>query len=149
MRAYFAGPLFSASELEYNRHCQREFGRYGIELMLPQDNGFGIDGDMMLSDRGYAEDTVKTVADADLKLLESCDILIFNMDGRVPDEGACFELGYAYGRHMRCYGLQTDVRRAEYGINNMMIERALIGRIGSSVEEAVAYIMGDAGLKPA
>lgn len=149
MRAYFAGPLFSIGELEYNRRCREEFGRYGIELVLPQDNGLGIDGDRMLSDKGYAEDTVRTVADADLELLESCDILIFNMDGRVPDEGACFELGYAYGRHMRCYGLQTDVRRAEYGINNMMIERALIGRIGSSVEEVVAFVKNDAGTKPA
>lgn len=143
MRAYFAGPLFSTGELEYNRLCQKEFERHGIELVLPQDNDLDIDEDMMLSDKAYAEDTARRVADADLRLLDSCDALIINLDGRVPDEGACFELGYAYGRRMGCYGLQTDVRRAEYGINNMMIERALIGRIGSSIEEVVTFIRND------
>lgn len=143
MRAYFAGPLFCESELEFNRRCREQFREYGIDLVLPQDNDFQFDGNRLLSDRGYVDDTVMTVADADLKMIDDCDILIFNLDGRVPDEGACFELGYAYAKNKRCYGLQTDVRRAEYGINNMMIERALIGRLGSSIPEVAELIKND------
>jgi hypothetical protein len=51
------------------------------------------------------------------KVLEA-DILLFVLDGRVPDEGACVELGIAYGqkhllqRDKLLIGLQTDMRTA-------------------------------------
>ena len=31
-----------------------------------------------------------------MSAIKNCDILIFFLDGRVPDEGACVELGMAY-----------------------------------------------------
>ncbi|SEM13100.1 hypothetical protein SAMN04487770_12685 [Butyrivibrio sp. ob235] len=33
--------------------------------------------------------------------LEWCDTILLIFDGRVPDEGACFELGYAYAKGKR------------------------------------------------
>ena len=51
------------------------------------------------------------------KILET-DIFLFVLDGRVPDEGACVELGIAYGqkhlleRDKLLVGLQTDMRGA-------------------------------------
>ena len=45
-----------------------------------------------------------------------------NLDGRVPDEGACVELGIAYGCGKRCYGFKTDTRTIELGMDlNPMI----------------------------
>ena len=54
------------------------------------------------------------------KVLEA-DIFLFILDGRVPDEGACVELGIAYGqKHLLeqdklIIGLQTDSRSAFLG----------------------------------
>ena len=48
----------------------------------------------------------------------ACDVFLFVLDGRVPDEGACVELGIAYCQKelrqptKRLLGLQTDVRVA-------------------------------------
>lgn len=45
-----------------------------------------------------------------------------NLDGRVPDEGACVELGIAYASGERCYGFKTDTRSVELGLDlNPMI----------------------------
>ena len=50
------------------------------------------------------------------------DILFMNLDGRVPDEGACVELGIAYANGRRCYGFKTDTRSVEAGMDlNPMI----------------------------
>jgi nucleoside 2-deoxyribosyltransferase len=62
---------------------------------------------------------------ADLRAIDRCDILLLNMDGRVIDEGACFELGYAYSRGKLCIGLKTDVRSLLPIGDNPMIDCAL------------------------
>jgi nucleoside 2-deoxyribosyltransferase len=61
------------------------------------------------------------------------------MDGRVIDEGASFELGYAYSRGKVCIGLKTDVRRLLAIGDNPMIECALRAVFGS-VEGVLAWI---------
>ena len=51
------------------------------------------------------------------KIIES-EIFLFVLDGRVPDEGACVELGIAYSdkffnnKNKTLIGLQTDIRSA-------------------------------------
>ena len=50
-----------------------------------------------------------------------------NMDGRVPDEGACVELGIAYENGKRCYGFKTDTRSVEKTLDlNPMISGCMI-----------------------
>ena len=50
------------------------------------------------------------------------DILFILLDGRVPDEGACVELGIAYANGKRCYGFKSDSRSVELGLDvNPMI----------------------------
>jgi nucleoside 2-deoxyribosyltransferase len=54
------------------------------------------------------------------RILEA-DVFLFVLDGRVPDEGACVELGIAYcqkelqGKDKLLVGLQTDARAAFLG----------------------------------
>ena len=44
------------------------------------------------------------------------------LDGRVPDDGACVELGIAYASGKRCYGFKSDARTIEQDMNlNPMI----------------------------
>ena len=45
------------------------------------------------------------------------DIVVMVLDGRVPDEGACVELGMAYAAGKRCYGLKTDTRSLESNLD--------------------------------
>ena len=42
--------------------------------------------------------------------MDWCDAILFIFDGRVPDEGACFELGYCYAKGKKCIGYKTDAR---------------------------------------
>ena len=60
-------------------------------------------------------------------LLLKSDILFINLDGRVPDEGACVELGIAYASGKRCYGAKTDTRALELDMDlNPLISECLI-----------------------
>ena len=65
----------------------------------------------------------------DIEAIEKSDLLLIVMDGRVPDEGACFELGYAYARGKICVGLKTDTRVSELGTDNAM----LVGSLGDNI----------------
>ena len=56
-----------------------------------------------------------------IKALNWCDVLLFVFDGRVPDEGACFELGFAYAKRKRCVALKTDPRSLIGGVDNLML----------------------------
>lgn len=55
------------------------------------------------------------------ELVERCDVLVFNMNGRVPDEGAAVEAGMAMavGRPVVLY--KRDVRSAFGSADNAMI----------------------------
>ncbi len=143
-RLYLAGPLFCASETEYNAKLRRRLAEDGFDLVLPQDCETDIDPGRMRSPE-YAAAKAAEVYRSDLALLDSCDALVMNLDGRVPDEGACVELGYAAAKGKPRFGLKTDVRTAEYGIDNMMIVGALDGKIARNPEELVSMLR-DAGL---
>ena len=50
------------------------------------------------------------------------DIIFMVLDGRIPDEGACVELGIAYASGKRCYGIKNDARSVEKDMDlNSMI----------------------------
>ena len=52
---------------------------------------------------------------------------IMLLDGRVPDEGACVELGIGYANQKRCYGIKTDTRSIEIDLDlNPMISECFI-----------------------
>ena len=144
MRAYLAGPLFCQAEREYNLYLKEALAEYSVELVLPQETDMLFDP-LMMDDPAYASEASEKVFRRDLALLDSCDIFIINLDGRVPDEGACVELGYAYSRGKPLYGIKTDVRVSEFGMDNMMIAGILRGRIADSVAGLADMILSDKG----
>lgn len=79
------------------------------------------------------------------KILEA-DIFLFVLDGRVPDEGACVELGIAYshkelgGDKKLLVGLHTDSRAAFLGSRLNPMVRVPLDRIVES-EEALLRIL--------
>jgi hypothetical protein len=66
------------------------------------------------------------------------EVFLFVLDGRVPDEGACVELGIAYCQkylqngEKLLVGLHTDIRAAFVG-----------GRLNPMVRLPLDYVVGD------
>jgi len=121
-RLYIAGPLFSESELRFNRYLKKDLKPY-FNVYLPQEDG----GYMFTLIKNGMDSTeaAKTVFDNDIKAIRECDYLLIIMDGKSVDEGAAFELGFAYSLRKKCVGLQTDIRRSLSNNLNPMLRNSI------------------------
>ena len=121
-RIYFAAPLFSDAEREYNLKIVAVLENYGYEVFLPQRDGFLAPELEGLTE----EEKTEKIFQKDKEEVLKSDILFVMLDGRVPDEGACVELGIAYQNGIRCYGLKSDARSVELDMDlNPMITGCL------------------------
>ena len=117
-KVYFAGPLFNKAEKDYNLKVVSVLEKAGYQVFLPQRDG--VEG-CLLTDVS-AEQKIKTIFDKDVYEVRNADVLFMVLDGRIPDEGACVELGIAYSLGKRCYGFKTDSRvcESDLDINPML-----------------------------
>ena len=90
----------------------------GHETFLPQREG-GCVADLPAEIEGMP--VRKSLFKLDCSHMDWCDAVLFLFDGRVPDEGACFELGYCYAKGKRCIGYKTDARSFIDGFDNVML----------------------------
>ncbi len=115
---YFAAPLFSEAERAYNLEIVTILENYGYDVFLPQRDGFlapELEGKT-------EEEKIKMIFEKDRDEVLKADIIFMVLDGRVPDEGACVELGMAYVSGKRCYGIKSDARSVELDMDlNPMI----------------------------
>lgn len=118
MKIYVAAPLFNSVEKKKNEEIDYILKQCGHKTYLPQRDG-GCFADLPNYIEGRPKENV--LHEKDIAALEWCDALLFIFDGRVPDEGACFELGYAYAKGKRCIGYKTDVRSLIGGYDNLML----------------------------
>lgn len=144
MRVYFAGPLFCDAEREFNLRLAEKLEARGYEVFLPQRDG--VESERPPYSEMTYDEMKQTIFELDRDKLLQADIFLFVLDGRVPDEGACVELGIAYGQkhHLQqdklLIGLHTDKRGAFPGGKlNAMISGAL-DRISSNEKELIAEI---------
>src|ERR1700677_3659925 len=121
-RIYLASPLFSPSERERNCRLRDMMLQIG-NVYLPQEDG-GLIFDLVKQGVGV-EDAKRRVFDVDIEAINRCDVLVIVLDGRSIDEGACFELGYAFAAGKKCVGIKTDTRSLFSFGDNPMIECAL------------------------
>lgn len=128
---YLAGPLFSANERQWNISLRNTLSAF-CDVYLPQEDGALLVD--LVANGMPATEAKNFIFQGDLRAIERCDILLLVMDGRVIDEGACFELGYAYSRGKVCIGLKTDVRTLLTIGDNPMIECALRETFGDMDE---------------
>ncbi|MGO9132747.1 MAG: nucleoside 2-deoxyribosyltransferase [Methylovirgula sp.] len=125
-KLYIASPLFSDPERSTNEAMALILERW-CDVFLPQRDGYLLTS---LIERGLAVgDAYSFVFKRDILAIDQCDAIIINLDGRTIDEGAAFELGYAYANSKLCVGYRTDVRvLLQYGLNPMItvpLERVL------------------------
>ncbi|WP_321506798.1 nucleoside 2-deoxyribosyltransferase domain-containing protein [uncultured Methanoregula sp.] len=132
-RVYIAGPLFSQAELDFNENVEKSLNDLGYETFLPQRDGHTLSD---LISRGEPEDdAIKKIFELDVREIQKSDILLLILDGRVPDEGACVELGIAYANKKECIGLKTDSRCLMENLDNPLILGALDGKIARSIDD--------------
>ena len=80
---------------------------------MPQRDGY-----LAAELAGKTEDELtQLIFEKDFSEVMKADIFFMLLDGRVPDEGACVELGIAYANGKRCYGVKTDARSVEIPMN--------------------------------
>lgn len=121
-RIYIAAPLFSEAEREFNKRVKHLLLPY-FGVYLPQEDG-GLMVDMIAA--GISpQDAAQHVFQTDVNALETCNIMLIILDGRSIDEGAAFELGFAFARGKQCVALRTDPRQLLATGNNPMIESAV------------------------
>lgn len=142
---YIAGPLFSESELEFNRKINEFLKNLGFDTFLPQEDGHLLSE---LIEQGFEKDNaIRMIFQKDVDNIKDSDIIVFIMDGRVPDEGACVEIGLAYAFDKECFGLKTDSRSLMSDMDNPLIIGALKGRIATSFLELESLLKSFIGEK--
>ncbi|HET9852965.1 MAG TPA: nucleoside 2-deoxyribosyltransferase [Candidatus Limnocylindrales bacterium] len=133
MRIYFAGPLFSAAERDWNATLAAALRAAGHEVFLPQEQEPGKDAAGIFA--------------TDVGGIDGADVLVAIMDGADPDSGTCWEVGYAY-RKKPVVLVRTDMRRNEgsggSGYNPMLTESATvrIDAIAAPIDKVVSEVLG-------
>ncbi len=109
-KVFFSGPLFNQGEKDFNLKIVKVLEANGYQVFIPQRDG--IEAAKMEGSKSEDELT-EMVFNLNTDKLKWCNILFINLDGRAPEEGSSFELGFAYASGKRCYGLKTDTRSFE------------------------------------
>ena len=115
MLIYFSAPLFNHAEISYNLKLTEKLEKAGFIVFLPQRDGIETQGLFKEMTRNEAQNEIFKFDSG--KVLEA-DIFLIVLDGRVPDEGACVELGIAYAQKLLTksskllIGIKTDSRAA-------------------------------------
>ena len=122
MLVYIAGPLFSDGERAFNERIDALVRSCGHETYLPQRDGGRVTD---LPDTINGVDKHTYLFRLDCKNLRRCDLFLYLMDGRVPDEGASFALGFCCASGKRCVGYKTDVRTVLDSADNLMLTGGL------------------------
>jgi len=112
MRIYFAGPLFTTAERDFNRAVADHLRLYGHEVFLPQEVE-------------QVETQADTIFAAETKAMEWCDAIVVNADGPDPDSGSSWEHGNCW-REKLSVVFRTDIRDIDDGFPpfNLMLAQS-------------------------
>lgn len=138
LRIYIAGPLFSHAERQFNVELNKLLRGMGFETYFPQEDA-GLISEMVAGGMNVHQARDSIFERNRLAVTES-DIILFILDGRAPDEGACIEVGIGYALGKICVGLKTDFRTCEPGGNNLMIDGVVRYRIAGDLEQLMRLL---------
>ncbi len=106
LKIYLAGPdVFETDAIEQGNALKKLCEKHGYKGLFPLDNEIICDG--------TPYDVAKTIREANVKLIEACDIVMANLNpfrGLEPDSGTVYELGYATALGKKVYAYTKDRR---------------------------------------
>jgi nucleoside 2-deoxyribosyltransferase len=111
MNLYFAGPLFTLAEQQFNKNLANKLVGVGYNVYLPQDMCVGLTKPNDIFNKCIVG-------------VDTCDAVFAILDGSDADSGTCFEVGYAYANDIPIFCLRTDFRGSgdHLGLNLMLTE---------------------------
>ncbi len=132
MKLYFAGPLFTTPERQWNAEVTAALRAAGHEVFLPQEQELDMDGPGVFAN--------------DVGGIDWADGLVAIMDGLNPDAGTSWEVGYAFGKKPIVL-VRTDLRSmaGKVGEYNPMLAQAATIRLdlpAASTTEVVEAVLG-------
>lgn len=127
---YASGPLFSPEEKWGMAKIAKTLEQAGYATFLPHRDGLetyvmGLANDPRVTNKRFRKINQfvhKAIFAVDMyQIVERCDYLVFNMNGRVPDEGGVAEtaVAFAIGKPLVIY--KEDNRTKFNGYDNSMI----------------------------
>jgi nucleoside 2-deoxyribosyltransferase len=129
---YLSGPMFSIGDHWEQEQVAKTLEDQGYQTYLPQRDGIEV-GELMalladpnistqLAQQGLAI-VRKCVFGLDMyQLLERCTCAVFNIDGRVPDDGSVVEIAAAYAAGKPIVTFKTSPITFIAGEDNPMIQ---------------------------
>lgn len=128
-KVYCAGPLFNGSEREEMTRIADHLVEQGYDVYLPHRDGmeFRLVHEVLIR-RGYekaraGEFLHQAIFALDVfQLVVDCDAMVWNLNGRVPDEGAVSEAAMAWVLGKPLVAYSDDVRSLIEGrVNPLLI----------------------------
>lgn len=106
---YFAAPLFTRGEIDFNQNLATGLREQGYKIYLPQEACAGITEPEQL----YA---------TCIRGLDGAGMVLIILDGTDADSGSCFEMGYAFAKGLPIVGVRNDFRGSgeHMGLNLML-----------------------------
>ncbi|MDO8364723.1 MAG: nucleoside 2-deoxyribosyltransferase [Actinomycetota bacterium] len=128
-RAYVAGPLFDEGERFWIEKVEQLVVAAGFVTFLPHRDNPPKD-----------QFNVRQIFENDKRGIDTCDVVVANLNGIMTDDGTAWELGYAYANGKHLIGMHTDWRkRFDHEVVNLMLECSL-HRMVHSLEELQAAL---------
>lgn len=147
---YLAGSLFSKAERQFNLQLTEKLEALGFTVFLPQRDG--VEREKAPYDVMTPDQRRRAMFRLDREQILDSDVFLFVLDGRVPDEGACVELGIAYClKHLQrgeklLVGLHTDIRAAFIGSRLNPMVRGALDHLADN-EEDLLRILSERGVQ--
>jgi nucleoside 2-deoxyribosyltransferase len=123
---YCSGPFYNLEEMESMADFAMLLGKNNYQAFLPQRDG--IEAFYLKAKKQYCfdkktEDAIQRAVFAlDVyQIIERCDCLVLNMNGRTPEEGSVFKAGLAYAAGKPVVIYKNDNRSAFHGNDNGMV----------------------------
>ena len=146
-RVYCAGPLFNQKEQEEMAEIAKVFESAQFETFLPQRDGleFAICTEQLTAEGLDATQAATLVAKAIFSLdvyqvVEDCDAIVVNLNGRVPDEGAVSEAALAWCSGKVVIGYKADHRSVFLGQDNPLVAGLFDFKIHDSMAALVTAL---------
>jgi len=147
MRVYCAGPLFNSKEREEMLEIAQALEEAGFGTFLPQRDGLELTVCVeALAQKGIERHVAGSMLSRAIfaldvyQVLEVCDGIIVNLNGRVPDEGAVSEAALAWCEGKAVVGYKADGRTAFHVGDNPLVSGLFDFNLCGSIGEIVPAI---------